>query len=185
MRADGRDRQEYDRRYARENSARIVARVRAWRAAHPERTRRWARERARKVAPMRRAYFIAYRAANRMRTAEYVRRYRDQHKKEIAFRVARWARENVARRVQSSVRRRARKFGNGGSHTLAEWVDKCALLGNVCFYCGEAKPLTRDHKVPLTRGGSDDIENIIPACRSCNTRKGTLTAQEFLARKAA
>ena len=82
-------------------------------------------------------------------------------------------------------RRRALKNGNGGSHTVEEWRDKCALLGNVCIYCGEAKPLTRDHKIPLTRGGSDDITNIVPACRPCNTRKLNRTAHEFLARKAA
>ena len=76
--------------------------------------------------------------------------------------------------------RKARIVGNGGSHTTAEWIDKCALLGNVCIYCGEAKPLTRDHKVPLTRGGSDYIENIVPACLSCNVRKQARTALEFL-----
>lgn len=83
------------------------------------------------------------------------------------------------------IRRRARALGNGGSHTTREWIEKCALLGNVCIYCGEARPLTRDHKVPLSRGGTDDIGNITPACRSCNTRKGTLTAPEFIALRAA
>jgi 5-methylcytosine-specific restriction endonuclease McrA len=78
-------------------------------------------------------------------------------------------------------RRRARQIGNGGTHTLAEWQDKCALLGNVCFYCGEAKPLGPDHKVPLSRGGGDAIENILPACIECNVRKGARTAREYLA----
>lgn len=65
-------------------------------------------------------------------------------------------------------------------HAVQEWLDKCALLGNVCIYCGEAKPLTVDHKIPLTRGGTNNIENIVPACASCNSRKGTKTAREFL-----
>lgn len=64
---------------------------------------------------------------------------------------------------------------------MQEWREKCALLGNVCIYCGEAKPLTRDHDVPLTRGGTDDIANLLPACKSCNSRKGTRTAREYLA----
>ena len=77
-------------------------------------------------------------------------------------------------------RRRVSLRGNGGTHTEAEWQEKLDLLGNVCIYCGESKPLTRDHKVPLSRGGTDDIMNIVPACRSCNSRKRTRTSMEFL-----
>ncbi|WP_397368836.1 HNH endonuclease [Paenibacillus anseongensis] len=58
---------------------------------------------------------------------------------------------------------------------------------NKCFYCGEKmtknaglKQRTRDHLIPLSRGVSDYIENIVPACRSCNSFKGTKTVDEFL-----
>ena len=73
-----------------------------------------------------------------------------------------------------------RKAGNGGTHTLAERQAKFARLGNVCFYCGVAQELTIDHDIPLVRGGTDDIANILPACRSCNSRKNKRTATEFL-----
>ncbi|QZT61298.1 HNH endonuclease [Mycolicibacterium austroafricanum] len=42
------------------------------------------------------------------------------------------------------------------------------------------KPLTKDHMVPLSRGGSDSIDNIVGACVECNTRKHMMTAEEFL-----
>lgn len=92
-----------------------------------------------------------------------------------------WSARNPERVRHVTAARRARKTGNGGSHTLTEWLDKCALLGNVCFYCGEARPLSRDHNIPLSRGGTDDISNILPACNLCNCRKHMRTAAEFLA----
>ena len=70
--------------------------------------------------------------------------------------------------------------GVPGVHTTAEWIAKRDLLGNVCMYCGEAKPLTRDHKVPISAGGSNDIKNIVPSCQSCNSRKGIRTSAQFL-----
>jgi 5-methylcytosine-specific restriction endonuclease McrA len=39
--------------------------------------------------------------------------------------------------------------------------------------------------VPLARGGTNWIENILPACRVCNARKHLLTEDEFRARLAA
>lgn len=45
--------------------------------------------------------------------------------------------------------------------------------------------LTADRVIPLSRGGSNFIENIVPACGSCNSRKGTRTADEFIALAAA
>jgi len=48
-----------------------------------------------------------------------------------------------------------------------------------CQYCHrsqvELKPrecLTRDHLVPLSRGGTNDWTNVVTACSTCNTRKG-------------
>lgn len=40
-----------------------------------------------------------------------------------------------------------------------------------CFYCGEAGG-TIDHVIPLSRGGSHAIGNLVPACRTCNLSKG-------------
>lgn len=47
-----------------------------------------------------------------------------------------------------------------------------------CQYCGrtsgELRPresLTRDHLIPLSRGGANDWTNVVTACGPCNTRK--------------
>ena len=80
---------------------------------------------------------------------------------------------------------RARKSAAAGSFTGAEWRELVARWGNVCAYDGEPGPLEPDHRVPLSRGGTNFIENILPACRSCNGRKHTMTEEEFRARLAA
>lgn len=36
-----------------------------------------------------------------------------------------------------------------------------------------------DHIVPLRKGGSDTMDNMRPACRSCNHYKHTLTVEQF------
>lgn len=38
-----------------------------------------------------------------------------------------------------------------------------------------------DHAIPRTRGGSNHIDNLLPACQPCNNRKGVKTVEEFLA----
>jgi 5-methylcytosine-specific restriction endonuclease McrA len=58
--------------------------------------------------------------------------------------------------------------------------------GYRCQYCGrsiaELKPrhsLTRDHVVPLSRGGTNDWTNVVTACSPCNTRKSNSLPSEI------
>lgn len=58
-----------------------------------------------------------------------------------------------------------------------------AKTGGTCYLCGAsitAESMHMDHRVPRNAGGSDDIENIWPTCRSCNQSKSYLTVDEFL-----
>jgi 5-methylcytosine-specific restriction endonuclease McrA len=51
----------------------------------------------------------------------------------------------------------------------------------LCLYCGDEYSrhhLTRDHVVPLSRGGRDIWENVVCACFHCNSRKGGRTPQQ-------
>jgi 5-methylcytosine-specific restriction endonuclease McrA len=69
-------------------------------------------------------------------------------------------------------KRRARIEGNGGTHTTPEWMALCSEYNHQCANCHEEKSLTRDHKIPLSRGGTNDISNLQPLCGSCNSSKG-------------
>ena len=49
-----------------------------------------------------------------------------------------------------------------------------------CAYCQSSSgPFEIDHVNPVSRGGSDEIGNLVLACKACNTAKGTQTAAEF------
>lgn len=44
--------------------------------------------------------------------------------------------------------------------------------GKICNYCGSSDKLALDHIFPQKLGGKDDAENLIFACKSCNSSKG-------------
>jgi 5-methylcytosine-specific restriction endonuclease McrA len=52
---------------------------------------------------------------------------------------------------------------------------------NQCFYCESKQSLTIDHKIPITRGGDDQISNLQIVCRTCNASKADMTHDEFMA----
>lgn len=60
------------------------------------------------------------------------------------------------------------------------WKRKCAR--GLCGYCGRRVPpreLTMDHIVPLSRGGRTARNNVLPACKECNTNKRYLLPFEW------
>lgn len=70
------------------------------------------------------------------------------------------------------------RYGIDIGHTEAEWRRLLARFDFKCFYC--VMPATeRDHILPLSRGGSDAIGNILPSCRDCNNRKDKKLLIEF------
>lgn len=52
--------------------------------------------------------------------------------------------------------------------------------GDRCVYCGSIEVHSLDHLIPKSRGGSDEDENLMPACDICNKAKGEMTGSEFV-----
>lgn len=83
--------------------------------------------------------------------------------------------ENKEYYIIKSHHRYARKMNAQGSHSVKEWSTLKAQFDNRCVRCLRLIQLTRDHVIPLSKGGSDYISNIQPLCKSCNSHKMTET----------
>jgi 5-methylcytosine-specific restriction endonuclease McrA len=74
-------------------------------------------------------------------------------------------------RKARAARRRKRRVGSV-AHDLtdAQWAALQEAWGG-CAYCGAAGvPLQRDCVLPISRGGRYTLDNVVPACRSCNSK---------------
>lgn len=51
--------------------------------------------------------------------------------------------------------------------------------GFKCVYCkSESETLQIDHKVPISKGGENTIDNLVTSCVECNYGKGSATLEE-------
>lgn len=112
---------------------------------------------------------------------EAARKYSADHREQLRQR----SKENYPKYKERfrvyRANRRARELAAEGSFTEQEWQELLTQFGNRCAYCGAEGPMTRDHKLPLSRGGTNWINNIVPACMTCNNRKHARTEAEFFA----
>ncbi|MAH51431.1 hypothetical protein CMI37_36790 [Candidatus Pacearchaeota archaeon] len=86
-------------------------------------------------------------------------------------------RANLAR----GVHKRRSSLQNCISNLTAEqWREIKDKYRHKCAYCRRRmERLTMDHVIPLSKGGHHIAENIVPACRSCNSKKGNRPQEEL------
>lgn len=90
---------------------------------------------------------------------------------------------NRSRKARGARRRKRRM--ERVEHDLSddEWTAIKAAWGG-CAYCGAIEvPLQRDCVLALSRGGRYTLENIAPACASCNASKCNEEVTGWLRRK--
>jgi 5-methylcytosine-specific restriction endonuclease McrA len=132
----------------------------AWRKANPEKVR--AQRRKRKED-------LQYRQKERKR---YREKNPDKHRESLQ----RWKRKNPHKKKQYKYEYRSKLKGNS---SLISEKDLKRLAEATCSACGRADDLTLEHVIPVERGGSHSIGNLIILCRKCNSSKNSLTWIEW------
>lgn len=133
---------EYNKNYYLDNKDKIKKQSEEWRRNHPY--KQWQRE-------------------NKKRFLECKRKWLKSEK-------------GKASNQRSHIKRRANEKNMVNTLTYKEWLDILKKFNYRCAYCGKDlfdlfnKP-ERDHIIPISKGGDNTKENIVPACRSCNAKK--------------
>lgn len=107
------------------------------------------------------------------KAAAYLERQARRDPAKIRAAVRNWRRKHPGAVSRQRSRRRAYFSSTARNDlTTTQWLAIQAAYNHRCAYCGEKKPLTQDHVVPISKGGDHTASNIVPACLSCNASKG-------------
>lgn len=115
--------------------------------------------------------------ANRERTRQKGREWRERHLEKDRERC----------RIKSQNRRAIKKATEVVKITDADIAQKLEAQKHRCFYCGcriKGREYHIEHVIPLSRGGTHTLGNLVIACESCNLQKGAKDLWEFMANRA-
>jgi len=183
------DKKEYMRKYMsqrrEEDGEKYLGYDRKWRKRNPE----YMKEYNKKYYERNREKYSEYAKKKWKENPEYYEKNRE--KREECFRE--WYKKNrekwkgyvkkynqtekgKASRQREDAKRRVRESEIINTLTSEEWLNILKEYGYKCAYCGKEFDLfdlpERDHIIPVSKGGSNTKENIVPACRHCNSSKG-------------
>ena len=147
-----------------------------------------------------RASQAIYRAGNRKYLRELTRKWQKKNREEILERQRKeywknpekererargWCRNNPEKVRILVQNRRARIKGNGGKLPHDAEIILFKHQDGLCYLCGKPffkrfdDPPTIDHKIPISRGGVNDMSNVGLAHLSCNQQKWAKTDIEY------
>ena len=154
--------------------------------------RHYDRERYLKLRESKLAYNKEYRELNKDKLQVTQKRWRENNKERILINgrnryavkkeyidsyQTEWRKKNRLKWNSYRSARRLKEKENGIYLILDKEFKK--LNNQLCFYCGSDHKLTMDHIIPIVRGGRHSIGNLVVACKTCNSQKGSKTIQEW------
>lgn len=132
-----------------------------------------------------RGKFIALLAPSGFDKKEYRRKRYLSKKEEILAKTKEWAARNPEKRKKIKDRWRAKNkertnyltrqylYRRKNAQGSLSFEEERYLKGQFsrCPYCNVNKPTTIDHVIPLSKGGTNDLGNLLYVCVSCNSKK--------------
>lgn len=144
-----------------------------WREANPDyQDAYYARNKSKLLARMAQRY-----AENPQPFRERSRIWAENNQEASKAIQRRWLTNNHEMNRQKSHRRRVRQQMAGTYQVSKDEIHK--LSRGSCFYCGSVERIEIDHVMPLSRGGTHSIGNLVSACLKCNRSKGSKTITEW------
>jgi len=136
-----------------------------YRSEHREQHKLYLQEHSEEISEQRKTYYKERQDHLRQYTAQY----RQTERGRMSMKAA-------------NHNRKARKKNGGGSHTAQELQEQFRRQHGHCYYCKVKlhKIWHADHVIPLSRGGSNDIHNIVIACPTCNQSKYNKLPHEWI-----
>jgi len=149
---------EYNKIYYQENKEKELERNKRWQKANKENRKNYSKE-WKENNP---EYKKQWQKNNKDKFIEYEKKYMKTEK-------------GKANNQRGRYKRRAKMKTIINTLISQEWLDILERYNYKCAYCGcefdENTLPTRDHIIPISRGGDNVKENIVPACKSCNSKK--------------
>jgi 5-methylcytosine-specific restriction endonuclease McrA len=109
--------------------------------------------------------------SNRCRHKALAIRMTQEQRDRQRVRAREYSRGTRYRFNQRNHKARRRSVYRDGGVTTEEWEIILRRFKNCCAYCCSGGAMTMDHVVPLSKGGVHAANNVVPACRKCNSAK--------------
>jgi 5-methylcytosine-specific restriction endonuclease McrA len=173
----------WKKQYYQVHADRINEKKKQYVQAHAERTKEYRKQYYQANAERISERHKRYDQAHAEHIKERKRQYRQAHAEHIHKWQKQYKRSHPELRRASDTKRRARKNGAAISDfTAQQWQDMQAAYDHRCVYCHKRYKgkLTQDHITPISKGGNHTYSNIVPACRRCNSSKGTGQAKKLV-----
>ena len=138
-----------------------------------------------KIKEYMKEYNKEYRENNKDKKKEYMKEYNKKYyenNKDSLTESRKEYREYNKDKIKGyNHKRRALKLGNGGSYTKEQWLDTLEYFDYKCAYTGECikHSCHVEHIVPISKGGTSYIWNLVPSTESANCSKGNRGMEEW------
>lgn len=183
---------EYQKQYYIKNRKRILKRIRQYRINNKEKrmiqqhkyylknkdylmeaNRRYKTENKENVSKQRKRYY----QDNIEKVKELQKQWRENNPEKMKEWHRKYFKTEIGRasKQRALFKRRTNIKNSVNTLTAQEWANILEAHNYRCAYCGVEFNCgllpTRDHIIPISKGGHNTKENVVPACKSCNSKK--------------